>query len=57
MDFFVVGAIARDILFENFNGQTPRRETKDVDLAICVKNWAEYDRVVNELVKSGITGS
>jgi len=54
LDFFVVGAIARDILFyEVFDAKIPLRGTSDVDLAICVKSWKDYDRAINELIRSG----
>ncbi len=54
LEFYVVGAIARDILFyEVFDAEIPLRGTSDVDLAICVKSWHEYDMIIKELIKSG----
>lgn len=54
LEFYVVGAIARDILFyEIFEAEIPLRGTSDVDIAISVKNWNEYDMVFKELIKSG----
>jgi len=53
VEFYVVGAISRDLLFEMFDIEMPLRSTNDIDLAICVKNWNEYDRTISKLIESG----
>lgn len=49
--FFVVGAAARDLLLEHVYGVPPFRATKDVDIAVAVRHWEEYERLVGRLVQ------
>lgn len=54
VEFFVIGAIARDILFYViFDAKIPLRGTGDVDFAVSVKNWDEYERIIKELIRTG----
>jgi predicted nucleotidyltransferase len=54
VEFFVIGAIARDILFYViFDAKIPLRGTGDVDLAVSVKSWDEYEIIIRELIKTG----
>lgn len=48
--FFVVGATARDIVFGAIHNVPTSRATLDVDLAIRINTWADFDNVVNDLV-------
>ena len=50
VEFFVVGAAARDLLLEHVHGVRPFRSTGDVDIAVAVEGWAEYDALVGTLV-------
>ncbi|MBT7611579.1 MAG: hypothetical protein HN576_17615, partial [Bacteriovoracaceae bacterium] len=43
IDFIVIGALARDIFFEEKNIKLDIK-TKDVDFAILVKNWDEFEK-------------
>jgi len=53
LDFFIVGATARDILMGCIHRiQTPRM-TRDLDIAVCVANWEEYEALNDELVATG----
>jgi len=51
IDFFVVGATARDIILEFGYGIPTIRATKDIDLGIQVSNWEEFSRFKEDLVK------
>lgn len=50
VEFFVVGAAARDLLLEHVYGSPPLRATRDVDAAVAVRGWTEYDAVIARLV-------
>lgn len=50
VSFIVIGALARDIYFEQRNLKLDIR-TKDVDFAILVKSWDEFNQV-KELLKT-----
>jgi len=51
IDFFLVGAMARDIVFEVYNIETGRA-TKDLDIAVQVENWDHYSRVKKCLLQT-----
>lgn len=53
IDFFVVGAAARDLVLEHGYGMKSRRATRDVDLACQVADWGAYQRLVEALTASG----
>lgn len=42
IDFFIVGALARDLIFEHQHDIAPVRSTRDVDVAVIVADWDEY---------------
>lgn len=48
--FFVIGATARDIILE-INGQQSGRRTQDIDIAICIDKWEQFENVSEELIK------
>jgi len=50
LDYFLVGATARDILLLHVFGIDPRRATRDVDLAIAVPDWSAFDNVKAQLL-------
>ncbi|MBO2543787.1 nucleotidyl transferase AbiEii/AbiGii toxin family protein [Salegentibacter sp. BDJ18] len=50
ISFFVIGAIARDIIMEIHNIHSGRL-TYDLDIAIAVNNWEQWLSVEKELVK------
>lgn len=47
---FVVGAMARELILVHGFGIDPGRATRDLDLAIQVADWADYERVREALV-------
>lgn len=53
LDYFVSGATARDILLGGVFGLDTGRGTRDVDLAIAVDGWAQFETVKRRLVETG----
>jgi predicted nucleotidyltransferase len=49
----IIGATARDLIYEKAFRITPRRRTRDVDLAIEVENWGRYEQLRMELIRNG----
>jgi len=49
ISFFVIGATARDIVME-LHDQQSGRLTHDLDIAITVNNWEQWQKVVEELI-------
>ena len=50
--FFIVGATARDILLEVHWGIELKRATVDIDIAIFIENWDQFNRLQDELIGS-----
>ena len=48
--FFLAGASARDIVLVNLWGQSPGTATFDIDFAFAVSDWAEFNKLREELV-------
>ena len=53
IDFYIVGATARDILLTNLYGLIPERKTMDIDIAIAISNWEEFEIIERELPQRG----
>lgn len=51
--FFVVGATARDMIFEFGHGQPSRRATLDRDFGVRVESWAEFGKLKKSFLTSG----
>jgi predicted nucleotidyltransferase len=51
VSFFLVGATARDILFENTVTSMPR-STRDIDLAFSVDTWEKFEAVRKSMLAS-----
>lgn len=49
INFYIVGATARDIILEIHN-ISPDRRTKDIDFAIAIDNWEEFDNLEKEML-------
>ncbi|MGB3369862.1 MAG: hypothetical protein WBD41_16120 [Rhodococcus sp. (in: high G+C Gram-positive bacteria)] len=52
--YLVVGATARNIQSVGLMNEVPDRATKDVDIAIAIDNWKDYDRISRVLPRKGI---
>jgi len=48
--FFLIGATARDIIME-LNSERGGRRTKDIDIAIAVEKWEEFEQIDREILK------
>jgi predicted nucleotidyltransferase len=53
LDFFMIGATARDIVMEHFYNIKAPRMTKDIDIAVCVADWEEYKALTDALLATG----
>lgn len=51
IDFYIVGAVARDIWLTQIYDEPDRRITKDLDLAIFIHDTAEYEALQTWLVE------
>lgn len=58
MDFFVIGATARDIILSNLHDLVPDRKTADLDIAIAITDWNQFQSIEENLPKKeGFTKS
>ncbi len=48
--FFVVGATARDILLEVHFGIGSKRATADIDIAVFIENWEQFNHLKDDLI-------
>ena len=53
LPYFVVGAKARDMIFELHFGLSIIRATQDIDISIHIPNWDQYDKLINALTATG----
>lgn len=51
ISFFVVGAFARDVIFEHIHHIPAPRVTEDIDLGVEVANWEEFQRLTGTLIQ------
>ncbi|GFO74269.1 hypothetical protein BPLS_P0846 [Bathymodiolus platifrons methanotrophic gill symbiont] len=51
--FFIIGASARDIIFEHVYGIKAPRATRDIDLAIHIATWDDFSQLKNKLIETG----
>ncbi|MGI9303030.1 MAG: nucleotidyl transferase AbiEii/AbiGii toxin family protein [Gammaproteobacteria bacterium] len=51
--FFVVGAMARDVVFELAHDIEAARRTEDIDLGLRVASWDEFQRLIEALTTTG----
>ena len=53
ISFFIIGALARDIIMEYFYEIKAPRMTMDIDLGIKVSSWNKFEKLIDTLEKSG----
>jgi predicted nucleotidyltransferase len=53
MAYLVIGATARDIVMTHVFGIDAGRATRDVDLAIALENWQQFEAVKQDFIASG----
>ena len=52
LDVYVVGALARDIAMEILKMPPSPRRTADLDVAIALKDWSQFELLKEQLLKS-----
>ncbi len=57
VEYLVVGATARDLVMHYGFGARIQRATKDIDFAIQIANWAEFEGIKNRLMEHGFKNS
>ena len=50
-EFFIIGATARDLVLHNVYGHQPNRKTFDLDIAVGISDWEQFDTIVDALPK------
>lgn len=53
IDYFIVGAFARDLHFEKYDDNTILRKTSDIDIAICLNDESQFQSIVEALITTG----
>ncbi|BDP33622.1 MULTISPECIES: nucleotidyl transferase AbiEii/AbiGii toxin family protein [Vibrio] len=53
--YFIAGATARDIVIHGIFGHAPGRATADIDTAIFVDTWGQFEDIKASLISSGLT--
>lgn len=53
IEYFVGGALARDILLHHVFGGAIERATLDVDIGVYLRNWDEFQRLRKRLMQTG----
>lgn len=53
--FIIVGASARDLVMHHAYGAPIQRATMDIDLAVQVPDWTDFERIRDSLVREGYT--
>jgi len=53
VNFFVVGASARDFILKHQYGIEPRRKTGDIDLGVEVASWEQFKTLFDSLISTG----
>lgn len=51
--YFIIGASARDILVEHVYGLGTARATRDIDFAVAISSWDDYERLKAALSSTG----
>ncbi|HYN53703.1 MAG TPA: nucleotidyl transferase AbiEii/AbiGii toxin family protein [Methylotenera sp.] len=53
LELLLVGAQAKVILLENIHGLNPGRATGDIDFALVVESWDQYNQIKQSLIATG----
>lgn len=51
VDYYVIGATARDIILSNLHDLVPDRKTDDLDIAIAISDWNQFQSIEENLPK------
>ncbi|MBB1201798.1 hypothetical protein EGM70_16070 [Enterobacteriaceae bacterium 89] len=53
ISFFIAGATAREILLHHVHGRRTGRRTRDIDIAVYIENWQQFDALRAAFVAEG----
>ncbi|MBS6209354.1 MAG: nucleotidyl transferase AbiEii/AbiGii toxin family protein [Proteus hauseri] len=53
LPFFIAGATSREVLLTHVYGRRAGRYTRDIDIAIFLQNWDQFNLLKEELTKQG----
>lgn len=53
IDYFIGGALARDLILQHVFGKDTGRATRDVDFGICIDDWGKLDSLKASLIQGG----
>jgi predicted nucleotidyltransferase len=53
IETFIIGAIARDLIFEYVYKAEIKRATEDIDFGVAVESWAKYEKLKQALAGTG----
>lgn len=53
IEYFVGGALARDLILSHVFGKETGRATRDVDLGICIDDWSRLEALRTRLIEGG----
>src|SRR3954471_15750947 len=53
IDFYLVGAVARDIHLSSNPAWAPKRKTNDVDIAVMIADEGQFYDIKNALIQTG----
>lgn len=53
LPYFLVGAMARDVLLGHVFGLDPGRVTRDLDVAFALEDWEHFQQLQDRLIASG----
>lgn len=51
--YFIIGATARDILLKHVYALETSRATRDIDFAVAVSSWQQFDMLKAQLINTG----
>lgn len=54
LTYFIAGATARDVMLHGVFGHEPIRATQDIDTAIYVSDWTEFESARQSLIEAGL---
>lgn len=53
LPFFIAGATSREVLLTHVHGRRAGRHTRDIDIAIFLQDWEQFNLLKEELTKQG----
>ncbi|MDE2422999.1 MAG: hypothetical protein KGN31_02185 [Betaproteobacteria bacterium] len=54
INYFLVGAQARDLIISNVYNKSTGQATYDLDLAVCIEDWEKFNLLKVDLIKTGM---